>query len=161
MELSLRTIHERPANLRRDTGFFSDFERSIDDFFGRFLGGSVMPIGIGTREGTFSPRMDIKETKGALTVTAELPGMDQKEIDVSFHDGVLTISGEKHVGNEEKGTDYHFVERSYGCFSRSVTLPDTVETEKIEAAYKDGVLTVTMPKTAKAMEHSKRIPITA
>ena len=73
----------------------------------------------------------------------------------------LTISGEKKVGQEEHGTDYHFVERSYGCFSRSVSLPDTVETEKIVAAYKDGILTVTLPKTAKAMEQSKKIPITA
>jgi len=161
MELSLRTINDRPASLRRSTGFFSDFERSIDDLFGRFLEGSVMPIGIAGMEGTFSPRMDIKETKGALTVTAELPGMDQKEIDVSVHDGVLTISGEKKVGKEEKGTDYHYIERSYGCFSRSFSLPDTVETEKIGAAYKDGVLTVTLPKTAKAMEQSKKIPITA
>ena len=161
MELSLSTIYDRPANLLRSTGFFSDFERSIDDLFGRFLEGSVMPIGIAGTEGTFSPRMDIKETKGTLTVTAELPGMDQKEIDVSVHDGVLTISGEKKVGKEEKGTDYHYIERSYGCFSRSFSLPDTVETEKIGAAYKDGVLTVTLPKTAKAMEQSKKIPITA
>ena len=99
--------------------------------FSDVLEGSVMPIGIARMEGTFSPRMDIKETKGALTVTAELPGMDQKEIDVSVHDGVLTISGEKKVGKEEKGTDYHYIERSYGCFSRSFSLPDTVETEKI------------------------------
>ncbi len=161
MELSLRTIHDRPANLRRSTGFFSGFERSIDDLFGRFMEGSVMPIGVAEMEGTFSPRMDIKETKGALTVTAELPGMNREEIDVSVHDGVLTISGEKKAGKEENGTDYHFIERSYGCFSRSVSLPDTVETEKIEAAFKDGVLTVTLPKTAKAVEHSKRIPITA
>ena len=161
MELSLSTIYDRPANLLRSTGFFSGFERSINDLFERFLEGSVMPIGIAGMEGTFSPRMDIKETKGALTVTAELPGMDQKEIDVSVHDGVLTISGEKKVGKEEKGTDYHYIERSYGCFSRSFSLPDTVETEKIGAAYKDGVLTVTLPKTAKAMEQSKKIPITA
>ena len=161
MELSLSTIYDRPANLLRSTGFFSDFERSIDDLFGRFLEGSVMPIGVAGVEGTFSPRMDIEETKSALTVTVELPGMDQKEIDVSVHDGVLTISGEKKVGKEEKGTDYHYIERSYGCFSRSFSLPDTVETEKIGAAYKDGVLTVTLPKTAKAMEQSKKIPITA
>ena len=161
MELSLRTVQDRPADVQRTTGFFSDFERRIDDLFGRFLEGSVMPIGIGVMEGTFSPRMDIKETKGALMVTAELPGMDQKEIDVSVHDRVLTISGEKKVGQEENGTDYHYIERSYGCFSRSFSLPDTVETEKIGAAYKDGVLTVTLPKTAKAMEQSKRIPITA
>ena len=161
MELSLRTVNDRPANLRRGTGCFSDFERSIDDLFGRFLEGSVMPIGIASMEGTFSPRMDIKETKGALTVTAELPGMNQKEIDVSVHDGVLTISGEKKVGKEEKGTDYHYIERSYGCFSRSFSLPDTVETEKIEATYKGGVLTVTLPKTAKVVEQSKKIPITA
>ena len=161
MELSLRTVNDRPANLRRGTGCFSDFERSIDDLFGRFLEGSVMPIGIASMEGTFSPRMDIKETKGALTVTAELPGMNQKEIDVSVHDGVLTISGEKKVGKEEKGTEYHYIERSYGCFSRSFSLPDTVETENVGAAYKDGVLTVTLPKTAKAVEQSKKIPITA
>ena len=161
MELSLRTVHERPMDLWRSTGCCTGFDRDMDDLFEEFLGGSLMPIGIGGTSGAFSPRLDVKATKDALTVTAELPGMDQKDIDVSVHDGILTISGEKQAGTEEKGTDYHHVERSFGCFSRSISLPDTVETEKIAAAYRNGVLTVTLPKTAKAIEQSKRIPITA
>ena len=160
MELALRT-YDRPVNLRRNAGFLSGFERDVDDLFGRFLGGSVMPIGVAEMESVFSPRMDIKETKNAFTAIVELPGMNLDDIDVSVHDGVLTISGEKKIGNEEKGTDYHYSERSYGCFSRSVSLPDAVDGEKIQAAYRNGVLTVNMPKTEKAVQQSKKIAITA
>ena len=162
MELSLRRIDDRPASLfGRDWGLFSDFERRMDDVFESFLGGSVMPIGIAGVENEFTPRMDVKESKNALSVAVELPGVDQKDIDVSLHDGVLTISGEKKLEKEAKGADYRHIERSYGCFTRSFSLPDTVESDKIEAAYKDGVLTVNIPKTAKAVEQSKKIPITA
>jgi HSP20 family protein len=160
--LTLRTIHETPVSLRRSTGSPFGIERRMDDLLDQFFGGfSVMPIGISEMSGTFSPRMDIQETTDAIKVKAELPGIDRNDIDVSVRDGVLTISGEKKVEKEEKGTDYHHLERSFGCFTRSISLPQTVETEKVEAQYRDGVLVVTVPKSAKAVEGSKKIPIAA
>ena len=87
--------------------------------------------------------------------------MNPEDIDVSVRNGMLTISGEKKVEKEEKETDYHHVERSYGCFSREIVLHDTVDGGKIQAAYKNGVLTVTLPKTEKAVKEAHKVPITA
>jgi len=158
--LTLRTIHETPVSLGR-TDFLSGIERRVGDLFEQFISGSVMPIGISEISGTFSPQLDVQERKDSIKVVAELPGMDRNDIDVSLHDGVLIISGEKKVEKEEKGVDYHHLERSFGYFSRSISLPDTVESEKVEAVYRDGVLHVTIPKSAKAIKGSKKIPIAA
>ena len=92
------------------------------------------------------PAFDISETEAEYMVTAELPGIDAKDIDVTFSDGVLTVKGEKKQEKEEKGENYHRVERSYGCFQRSFRIPEKVETETVDAAYKDGVLKLTLKK---------------
>jgi HSP20 family protein len=106
----------------------------------------------------FSPRVDVVEGDKEVTVSAELPGMDEKEIDVSLSRGVLTISGEKREEKEDKGKNYYRMERSYGSFQRSIPLPGEVDEEKAKATFNKGVLTITLPKTAKAQAH-KRIPI--
>jgi HSP20 family protein len=93
-----------------------------------------------------------------VVVSAELPGMDDKEIDLSLSHGVLTISGEKKQEKEQKGRNYYHMERSYGSFQRSVSLPAGVDTSKAEAVFKKGVLTVTVPKTGGA-KAGKRIAI--
>ena len=90
--------------------------------------------------------MDVTETAEAVVVKAEVPGMDAKEINISVTGDVLTIKGEKKSEREEKEENYHVVERSYGSFSRSMTLPAAVNLDKIEAKYDKGVLTVTCPK---------------
>lgn len=105
----------------------------------------------------WSPRVDVKEDEKALTVTAELPGVDQKDVSVELKDGVLSISGEKKAEKEEKNETYYRVERSYGSFCRSFYLDEKVDAEKIEAKFKDGVLTLTLPK--KPEEQPKKIPI--
>ena len=87
------------------------------------------------------PAVDIAETDKAYEITAELPGMDEKNIEVKFADGVLTIRGEKKDEKEEKKKDYYLSERSYGSFQRSFQVPDGVDTDKIEATFKKGVLT--------------------
>ena len=97
-------------------------------------------------EGTWAPSVDIYETKDAIIIDAELPGLNQKDINVSVSDNVLTIKGEKKQEKEVKEENYHRVERSYGSFTRSFTLPVGVKSESIKAAYKDGVLKVTLPK---------------
>ena len=97
-----------------------------------------------------APAMDVTETDDALTVTAELPGLSKADVKITMEHGVLTLSGEKRVEKEEKKKDYHLVERRYGAFHRSVTLPVGVDTSKATATFQDGVLVVTLPKAEAA-----------
>lgn len=106
--------------------------------------------------GEWAPRLDVSETKEAMVVTAEIPGMDPKDISVSLQENLLTIKGEKKQEKEER---YHRVERSYGAFARSVRLPVGVDGSKVNAAFKNGLLTVTLPKTPAAK--GSAIPIKA
>jgi HSP20 family protein len=92
-------------------------------------------------------------------VEAELPGMDEKDVSVTLNNGILTLKGEKKSEREEKKDDYHLMERSYGSFQRSFQVSDTVDGEKVRAAFEKGVLKVTLPKRPEAMKAEKRIPI--
>ena len=103
--------------------------------------------------------MDIAETDRAFEVTAELPGIDEKDVDISVADGVLTIRGEKKAESEEKAKNYHRIERAYGSFQRSLALPPTIDEDAIEATFRNGVLKLLLPKTAKALEKAKKIPV--
>ena len=90
---------------------------------------------------------------------AEVPGMDPKDIDISLSDGLLTIKGEKKQEREEKEENYHLVERSYGAFTRSIRLPKEVQSDKISASYKNGVLKVTLPKSEEAKKKEIKIKL--
>ena len=116
-----------------------EMDRLWDDYFGAGRR-ALRPLA------EFAPAVDIKETAEAVVVKAEVPGMDAKDINISVTGEVLTIKGEKKSEREEKEENYHLVERSYGSFSRSLTLPAAVDLDKIEAKYDKGVLTVTCPK---------------
>ena len=105
------------------------------------------------------PSVDISETEKAYEVAAELPGMDEKNVEVKYADGTLTIKGEKNDEKEEKKEGYYLSERNYGSFQRSFRLPDGVDADKIEASFKKGVLTVMLPKTPEAQKKEKRIEI--
>ena len=96
--------------------------------------------------GDWAPKLDMSETKDALVIKAEIPGVDEKDIAVSLQEGVLTIKGEKRQEKEEKDERAHRIERSYGAFMRAVTLPATVEADKVSATFTHGVLTVALPK---------------
>ena len=109
--------------------------------------------------GDWAPSMDISETKDSLVAKVEAPGMDQKDIEISLRENVLTIKGEKKQEQQDKDEQYHRVERSYGAFIRSVRLPAGVDASKVTASFKNGLLTVTMPKTPAAK--GATIPITA
>jgi HSP20 family protein len=100
--------------------------------------------------GEWEPKTDVSETKDTVIVKVEIPGIDPKEIEVSMRDGYLTIKGEKREEKEEKDERRHRVERSYGAFVRGITLPATVDASKTTATFKNGVITVTLPKTAEA-----------
>jgi HSP20 family protein len=92
-------------------------------------------------------------------VKAELPGMDSKDIDISLSDGTLTIKGEKKQEKEEKKSDYHFIERSYGAFTRSIQLPKQVQRDKISTSYKNGLLRITLPKSEEAKKKEIKIKV--
>ena len=139
---------------------FREFERmrrDMDRFWDSFLEGGLRRR---TEEGgEWLPSLDIAETKNELVVKCEIPGMDPKDIDISLSDGMLTIKGEKKQEREEKEADYHLVERSYGAFTRSVQLPKGVESDKISASYKDGVLKVRLPKSEEAKKKEIKIKV--
>jgi HSP20 family protein len=117
-----------------------EMDRVFDDFFGPRRWGLI------PWEGEWTPLMDVAETADQVVVKAEIPGIEPKEIDISLSGDVLTVKGEKKSEREEKKENYHLVERNYGAFSRSVTLPAAVDPDKIEAKYDKGVLTITCPK---------------
>ena len=94
------------------------------------------------------PSINIKEEDNEINVTAELPGVGPGDIDVKVSQGRLTIKGEKKFEDEEKKDNYHRIERSYGCFQRTIALPSDVDESKVTASYKDGVLSLNMPKSA-------------
>lgn len=109
--------------------------------------------------GEWAPSLDVSETKDNIVVKAEIPGMDAKDIDISLTNDVLTIRGEKKREKEEKDENYHRVERSYGTFTRSIRLPVDVESNKIKAMHKNGVLTITLPKSEKAKSKEIKIKV--
>jgi len=134
-----------------------DMNRMFDDFFKGFNTFSAGRLEGGW--GVFHPTVDIKESEKEITIKAELPGMDEKDIDVSLANDVLTIQGEKKEEKEEKDKGYYYAERSFGSFRRVLPLPVGVNTQKAEASFKKGVLTITVPKTEEAKEKIKKIAI--
>jgi HSP20 family protein len=111
--------------------------------------------------GAATPAVDVTESEMAYEITAELPGMGEKNIEVKVADGSLTIKGEKQEEKDEKKKDYYLHERHFGSFERSFGLPEGVDTSKIEAAFKKGVLTVTLPKKPEAQKPAKKIEVKA
>jgi HSP20 family protein len=139
---SVVPVGTQRAITRRDTNPFSFLQQEID----RLFEGVTRNIpGLAT---TTMPSMDISETDKAIEITAELPGLEKKDVELNMAENVLTIRGEKKNEREEKNKDYHLVERSYGAFSRSVELPAGVEVEDISAEIANGVLKVTVQKPA-------------
>lgn len=136
---------------------FDNLRKEMDRLWDSFFEGGR---GRRSREGgEWLPSLDVTETKGDLVVRAELPGMDSKDIDISLNEGVLTIKGEKKQEKEEKEEGYHLIERSYGSFTRSVRLPKDIESDKISASFKNGVLKVVLPKTEEAKKKEIKIKV--
>ena len=126
---------------------FRDFERmrsEMDRLWNSFFERGTLR---GEEGGEWLPSLDVAETKNEMVVKAEVPGLDPKDIDISLSDGLLTIKGEKKQEREEKEENYHLVERSYGTFTRSIRIPNEVQSDKINASYKNGVLKIVLPKS--------------
>ena len=121
------------------------FHEEIDDLFGDFFNDWDIPLSKRNRW----PALDISENENEFVVKAEVPGCKAEDIDISVHDSRLTISGEKKQEEEKKEKGYYHIERSYGSFRRDLSLESPVDPSKIEAACKNGVLTIKLPKTEK------------
>jgi HSP20 family protein len=128
--------------------------RLFNETLGRFLGGEE-----GVSTGNWIPPVDIYETEHDVVLKAELPGVDPKDVEASVHDGLLYLKGERKYESEVKEENYRHVERAYGGFARTFTLPAAVDAEKVKAEFKDGILTVTLPKREEAKP--KKIKISA
>ncbi len=129
--------------LREMVSLRDEIDRPFDSFFGR------TPRLRRTEEGEWSPMMDVEETGGEFIVVAEIPGMRKEEINISLSPDQLCISGNKRR-KDLKGITYHRLERSFGKFKKVVPLPSRVKTDKVKASYRDGLLTVILPKVQKA-----------
>jgi len=139
---------------------FDDFGRGLWQPFRRSLFAAEPLFRRGPMQGTM-PVVDVVESEKAYEITAELPGMDEKNIEVKVADGILTIKGEKQEEKEEKKRGYYLQERHFGSFERSFEVPESVDPDKIDATFKNGVLTLTLPKKAEAQKPSKKIDVKA
>ena len=122
-----------------------NLKREMERFFDRFAEPVWDPFE--TMAGDWAPKLDVSETKDAMVVTADMPGVDPKEIEIGLTGDLLTLKGEKEKRTEEKEERYHRVERTYGAFLRSVRLPMAVDGSNVTATFRNGVLVVTLPKT--------------
>ncbi len=144
-----------------------EIDRLFDEFrpFGWHLPNthSIFDIDLPKQRGAWAvaPAMDLVEKDKEYEITAELPGIDEKNVEIKLTNNTLTIKGEKEEAKEDKQKDYYLSERRYGSFQRSFTVPEGVDGSKIEANFAKGVLTVTLPKTAEAQKAEKKIAIKA
>jgi HSP20 family protein len=136
---------------------FDLLQSEIGRVFDSFNGFNTWPATFTDR--FFSPSMEVTETDSVIEVSTELPGMDEKDVEISVADGVLTIRGEKKLEKDEKKKNYRLVERSYGSFERSVALPQGVDAAKVKAAMTKGVLKVEIPKPAAAKGQQVKIAV--
>jgi HSP20 family protein len=140
------------------TSFRREVDRMFDDFF-RSAGQGLQPWSAGWH--AMAPRIDISDSDKELVITAEMPGLDEKDFEVTLAGDLLTIKGEKKTENEDRNGNAYYVERRFGSFSRSVRLPFEAGDEQVEANYDRGVLTVRVPKPAEAQRHVRRIEVKA
>ncbi|HCU23943.1 MAG TPA: molecular chaperone, partial [Deltaproteobacteria bacterium] len=139
---------------------FGSLRRAMDSLLDNWTTRwDIEPFRIFEREEIFTPSLDLAEDDKEFRVSAELPGLEQKDIKINLSKQHLSIQGEKKEEKEEKKKNYYRRERSFGSFLREIDLPCEVDANHIRAAFKQGVLTVTLPKSPKAREESKTIPI--
>ena len=135
---------------------FRDVEKAFEEFSRR------PPFAFGAQAGTLAgPKIDVAETKDAIDITAELPGVEEKDIELTLANGLLTIRGEKKTERDEKdiNKNWHVIERSYGAFSRSIALPFEPASDKVEAKFDNGVLRLHLPQPPEVASKQQRIEI--
>lgn len=128
-----------------------ELNRAFDDVWTGHLANVAAPASV--------LRLDVKEDDKAFTVTADMPGLDGRDVDVTFNEGQLTIRGEKKVERDEKKDTWHVTERSYGSFARQLSIPTNIDSDKIEAKFENGVLNITLPKMPNEQAKSRKIEV--
>ena len=152
-KLAIRRENESPI-----MAIQNEMNRLFDNFFNDPF--DLAPITeLRRMPAEFSPRVNVSETDTAMQVTAELPGMEDKDIQISLEKDCVVLSGEKKSESEETGKNFHRYERSYGSFQRVTPLVSEIQEDKVEATFKNGVLTITLPKAASAVKAAKKINI--
>ena len=143
-----------PRSMSRGIGrdLFRDYERLVDAMMGE-------PLSVSSSEDYLAPRVDVAETEKSIEVTAELAGVDEKDIKVELRNGMLWLSGKKEECHKEESRNVFRSERRFGSFERGVTLPCDVERGNIEATFKDGILKVSLPKTPSARQEVTHIKV--
>ncbi len=129
------------------------------DLFDNFFSPDVVGKPVSFDNQNWLPNTDVVEEKDKYLVKVELPGLDKKDVDIKVEDNILSISGERKEEKEEKDARYHRIERRYGSFVRSFRLPETVNQNAIEASFKNGVLTVQLPKSEKAIPKAIEVKV--
>ena len=152
----------RPSGRDADHPFYSlqhQMNSLFDDFFSGF---DVAPRSLATGGlGAFSPSIDVKESDKDFIIRAELPGVDDKDVEVAVTNNAVTIKGEKKEEKEDKGENYYYMERSYGSFNRVIPLEMETDANKAEASFKNGILNITIPKRTSAKTKGTKVPIKA
>lgn len=141
--MTLNLPNLRPSQIARKPNF--NIENIVDNFFNNFhhpLTNSLFSIA----DNEFSPRLDVSETDKDYRLELELPGINKEDIDIKLENNIITIKGEKKMNNEHKDSSFYTRERFYGTFSRALVLPTDIKSEEVETIFKDGVLTMKIPK---------------
>ncbi|GAB4353401.1 MAG: Hsp20/alpha crystallin family protein [Oricola sp.] len=159
-------VENRKSNVPSmwSSGVFDDFRKEMDDLISGFFGNErrwptisrswpTLPAGV------VNPAIDVTENDEAITLTAELPGLAEEDVDLTVSEGMLTLKGEKKHERDEEKDNVHITERSYGSFQRSMPVPDRVDADKISARFDKGVLKVVMPKKPEAIASARKISI--
>ena len=148
--------YSKPVRYNPEYPFFTldgDMDRFLNHLNTDFFDFRTIP------EENHFPKVDVTETKNEFSISAELPGIDDKDIDVTLDDGTLTLKGEKKVEKEDKQGEFYSRERSYGSFQRTFKVPETIDQNKINASFNKGILTVKLPKTLESRKEVKKIAI--
>lgn len=166
-KLSVKT-EAKPAPAPSPWTPFDSLRREIDHIFENFGGGWRSPLRRGfdldlpwphEPKWDLAPAVDVVEKDNEYEITAELPGIDEKDVEVKLANGALTIKGEKKEEKEQREKDYYLSERRYGSFVRSFRVPEGVDADKIEASFAKGLLTVKLPKSTEAQKSEKKIAV--
>jgi len=145
----------RPVSPYQNGGLYSGFNREFDRLLDE-LGGMTS-----AKSNVTHPRMSVRETDGAVEIEAELPGVDEADIEIELTDDMLAIKGEKRVERDEAHKDAYYQERTFGKFARSITLPFEPDPRTVKTHFARGVLKITLPKSAGVREHTHKIPVKA
>ncbi len=154
---SLVRRQPRTASVLATDPLFREFDRFFRGDLFRPLGLFDSWRGEELGDNRWMPAVDVREEDDAYVFSAELPGLTREEVNITVEDNVLTLSGERKFEDQQNGGNYHRIERTYGAFSRSFSLPGQVDSDKIAASFKDGLLTVTVPKTEQAKPRQIKI----